>query len=483
MPSTDQTTARARRPARLAGLLLGACAAALTVPAAALAAPANDDRASAQRIGSPVNLTGTTAGASLEDFEPTAGCGSGAGSVWYAFTAAANSDVVVNVAAAGEQDVVVDAFRRVRSQMQALDCAASDDAGRASVEFAARKGQTYLVRVSRLPGSDAGQFALELLARQPAARPPGPPLPRRGAGDSVNRILNPSDAWSARLVAGRTYKINLAPRSGACMPLAIYGPGTGDFEEDAPVRVLRCGGYTVLTPGAGEGGRYSFLVSAPRRQSGTHRYRLAVARAARDDLAPGSLLPSGRTRRGTLNGGGIDVVDVYRFDLTRRSSVELRLGTARDFSLSLVTDRGRRLAAEAGSIERRLGPGRYFVAVRANGTSAGRYALTRVTRAITSTSVSIDGPRTAGSALRIGVRVSPAASGPVTVVIERFDPFTGWRFAQRTRRQASGGRAAVTYRPPAIGRYRARAVFHGSRTAAGSESGWAYANVASSLRP
>lgn len=228
------------------------------------------------------------------------------------------------------------------------------------------------------------------------------------------------------------------------------------------------------------------------RSRGPQRYHLDVAAAGLDDTLPGRRL--GRRARGALRGGKIDVVDLYRFDIVRRSNVSLRLRTGSDnaFDLLLLRQSGRSLecaCGERGSVrsDRRLRPGRYYAAVRADAASAGRYLLRRIVRTITATRITIDGARKAGSApgrpVTIRASVRPRVGGPVTILVERFDPLFGFQFARRYRTRASGGTAAVSFRPPAIGRYRASAVFRGTRSAAPSESGFAGLLVAEPLRP
>ena len=93
--------------------------------------------------------------------------------------------------------------------------------------------------------------------------------------------------------------------------------------------------------------------------------------------------------------------------------------------------------------------------------------LSRLTRTITKTRVSINGEHDAqsspGSTVTIAVGVGPDAAGPVTVDVERFDPLAGWQFFTRYRRTASGGLATIPFTPPAEGRWRVRATFDGNR--------------------
>jgi len=149
-------------------------------------------------------------------------------------------------------DASIDVFRQRRSQLDSLDCEQTDGGGRASAGFDAQDGQAYLIRISRRVGSVAGPFRLTSAAVQPAARPPGPRLPAAGARNSVNRTLNPSDAYSVRLRQGVTYRVNLAV--SRCANLEIYRPGTRSFSGGSRVETLSCGGAatscSTFAPGA-----------------------------------------------------------------------------------------------------------------------------------------------------------------------------------------------------------------------------------------
>ena len=123
--------------------------------------------------------------------------------------------------------------------------------------------------------------------------------------------------------------------------------------------------------------------------------------------------------------------------------------------------------------------------MRASGDAAGRYTLLRALRTITRTTIAIDGRRRArslpGETVRIGVRVRPGVSGPVTILIERFDPLAGWQFFRRVGTAASAGSAGVAFTPPTEGKWRATAVYEGTRGAAPSEAGTAKLLVARPL--
>src|SRR3954454_14269795 len=233
----------------------------LALPASAFAdPPSNDTRQNAQPLQLGQRVNGTTVEATSDE-DDQSGCGpSDQPSVWYRLDSTKDGRGIFVLQANGDLDVTVDVYERVRSEFNSLACDNSDRNGRASTDFQLRKGRSYLIRVSERVRSESGTFSLLVDVGQPPASAPGRPLPKRGAAGDVQRVFEPSNAWSKKLREGRTYRINLAPET--CVSLAIYGPGTSSFADEAPRRFLRCGGYTLFTPGPRESGRYSFLVSS-----------------------------------------------------------------------------------------------------------------------------------------------------------------------------------------------------------------------------
>ena len=249
------------------------------------------------------------------------------------------------------------------------------------------------------------------------------------------------------------------------MSAALYGPGAENF-DGRPLKRLGCDddGYATYTPGPDEGGRHSVLVTSARGVRTLQRYHLEVAGAGRDDTAPGLFLPNRATFGGALNGARIDGLDLYRFSVARRSDLTLTLATDADnaFDLLVLNERGRRVdctCGDEGNLEltRVIAPGRYFVAVRVRDRGIGTYRLRRASRLLTRTTVGIDRRTTLGSAARVGVRVRPAVSGPVTIVIQRFDPLAGWLFFRQDHVRAAKGRATVRFVAPSVGRWRVKA--------------------------
>ena len=284
--------------------------------------------------------------------------------------------------------------------------------------------------------------------------------------------------------AGTTYRIHRAQASG-CTTLELFAPGTSDFESDSPVRRGGCGGYFLFTPAAGEGGRYSLVVTAQPRRRGDQRYHLQVAQAGEDDTSPGLALANYQRARGALQGNGVDVVDLYRFSLARRSLLRVRLRGS-GFRVQLLRDTGARLGgSEDGEIQRRVSKGRYFIAVRAIRTAAGRYVLQRQARTITRTRISINGARSAARRTRpVGQhrRADPPAGGGAGARDDRaLRPLRRLAVLPPRAARASGGSATVAFTPPSVGRWRARAEYLGTREAAPSETGYANLLVAAPI--
>ena len=457
-------------------------AGALVWAAVALAdPPSNDPRANPQAIELGSRTTGTTAEATREETDPPSGCGTGAGNVWYEFVAPRDGRVIAAFQASGDLDAIVDVYLRERSQLTPENCDPSDRNGAAAVDFEVERGESYLVAVSQLANSEPGDFSLELGVAGPEASPPGRSLPSRGGTGTVQRVFQPSDAWSKRLREGTTYRVNLSSFGGSCMRLSIFAPDRNDFEGDSPVANGRCG-YALFTPGPGEGGRYSFLVEPSSGSRGVQRYHIQAASAGRDDTTPGIFIRNHARVRGRLNATGVDVVDLYRFDVTRTSRTDLTLNSVGgdDMDLILLSESGRRIRCACDSesdeeISLRTRRGRYYVAVNAGGgRTKGSYVLSRASKLLTSTRLSVNGRGSAtvspGRAVRLQATVRPSTSGPTEIVVERFDPLEGWQFQRSFRLRASNGRATASYRPPSEGSYRARAVFKGTSNAARSTS-------------
>ena len=277
-----------------------------------------------------------------------------------------------------------------------------------------------------------------------------------------------------RLRRGTTYQ--LAFSSSPCARATLCA-------RNRVVR-LSCRAHSTFTPGRDGGGRYVVEVIASPTAS-RQRYRLHIAgAAAADDVGVGVELRPGSGARGSLSPSGVDVLDLYHFDVARQSEVQLRLSqTTGSFGLVVLTDTGSRMAAGGGEFRRSLGRGRYVVAVQgAVGGRAGRYRLSLRLRDVTSTSVLASGRASAeispGASVTLSCLVSPTASGRVELEIDRFDPLSGWHFQGGAH---LGGREPLM--AAAGGRTVARAGEVPRQRALGpSRSGYAHILVAKPIR-
>ena len=474
---------RAHARGVLCGLI--ACVAMLAIGAtSALAAPpANDDRANAQDVTIPSSVDGSTVDSTQEADEDDS-CFSDEGSVWYRVKPK-KGRVIAQLAANGDLDATLHVYRVQRSKLISIACASTDAKGKAALAFRTRKaGQTYLIRVAQQEDSASDTFTLSLQLGQPAT-PPGAPLPRNGVNGTLDPVINPADAFSIPMTEGVTYRFNLTSKS--CTPLQLFPPGTKSFARRTPVKRLFCGGYSVFTPRGGQSGVYSLLAQAPRGNSRPVKYHLAAGEAGADDTTPGQGIPNYAVVHDSLQGGGLDVVDLYRFDVQRRSGLRLTVSSKAGFELRLLRDTGHVLERTTGEIRTSVPPGRYYLALRAEPRQSGKYTLTRLSRTITHTVLHAEGKNTAtvepGQRVRLGVNVKPGATGPAKIVIERFDPLEGWQFSRRYLVQTQKGRVSVSWLPPSLGRYRAVATFGGTRGFTPGVSNYVRVHVERPLKP
>jgi hypothetical protein len=457
---------QSRRSLVLAGALAWALAAA---PGALAAPPPNDARAAAQPLGAlPADVRGTTVEAGLEPDEPPPGCAPMRASAWYAFDADETRSIVVALDAEGDLDAVVEVFVRERSQLTPAACRRTNRRGELTFELDGEAGTSHLVRVASRANSVDGRFRLRVIEPERPARFPGARLGRAGVSAFVDRLANPDDAWSVRLRRGVAYRVNLVSTGGRCALTELHRPGEGDV-----VRRLRCDAHTVFVPEST--GLHTLHVQAPRAARERIRYRLRAGRAAADDMAPGLRLADDQPVRGRLNGAELDAVDLYRFSIASRSTVRLTLRTNADLDVELRDEDGDRIAPASQDLERRLAPGRYFVAVRARDGASGRYVLRRLARVITRSAMLVDGGPSAtvppGASVGLALQVTPAVDGPARMLVERFDPLAGWLFHTTFRPTVRAGSGAVSFRPPAVGRWRVSGSFEGTRRASPSEGG------------
>jgi hypothetical protein len=196
-------------------------------------------------------------------------------------------------------------------------------------------------------------------------------------------------------------------------------------------------------------------------------------------------LPNLATVHGSLAPSGVDVVDLYHFDVAQPSDVRLRLAqsSGREFSVGLLTDTGRRIGVDERQLRVHLAPGHYVAAIQgAVGTEAGRYSLSLVVRQLTQTTLTASARETPpGGSVTFTVGTVPAPdAGVLELEIDRFDPLGGWQFERLLR--VAVPRGSISWRPPALGRWRAHARFRGTLRFSPSESGYVTVVVAKPLR-
>jgi hypothetical protein len=477
----------------LSALVMPGAASAVTSPAPP-PPPPNDEVSSAQTVGSlPATLSGTTVGAGVAGGESESSCHVATrSSVWYSLRAGASPErVAVELKAAGALDATVDVYHAVRSQLVPVSCEQTGEEGAASLTFKTSKNGLYEIRVAALGDSQLAGFTLSVFLPTPAVSPPGAPLPATGAGGHVDRIQNVNAAYSVTLHSGTSYIFNLrtTTRHGACVSGALFAPGTRSFEEGSSLLRIDCGGYRLFTPGPGAGGRYSFELTPSGSHVGVQHFRVQVGRAGPDETAPGIALGNYGVARAHLNGAGIQVLRLYRVDVHSHSNLTLKLRAAESaaFNVRLIDQNGTQIACGCGAsgsqrVQQQLRPGRYYVAVSARGASAGSFALERESRTITHTRIYFANAHAhagrasapAGRGTPIHIHVSPAASGPVTVEIERFDPVFGWQFYREVHARVGGGAASIPFAAPAVGQWRVKVAYGGSRVSSPSRARFVY---------
>ena len=395
-------------------------------------------------------------------------------------------------AADGNLDAEIDVFKQRRSQLDFVDCDITDDQGLGAAGFRVTDGATYFIRVAEQPNSEHNTFTLKLVQGPPPAEPPGRSLKSGHVQGTLDRVLKVDAAYHLHLKAGTPYRFNLVHDRSNCQSFRLYPPGTTDFSDATPVLTRRCGGYAVYAPAPGDGGRYFVRIGADRRDRDPQPYDLYAGQAGHDDLAPGALLRNHAHHAGRVSGGGLDVRDVYRFNVGFRSQLDVHLAALSGHKLvmELRTGKGDRIQCACDpkshqAISLRIPPGRYYVAVQATDHRRSHYVLTRKTRTITGATTFVDGAARVRvlrhEAVNVGVSVRPGATGATTLTIQHFDPFQGWLPYRVRHITVSGGLGSLRWTPPSLGRWRVRADYLGTRNFAPSESGWAHVLVARPL--
>ena len=426
------------------------------------ASPANDNRADAQTIGAAAEVDGTTIGATREPTDPPACPENGGPTVWYRYVAPKDGTARLLLESGGGLDASVAVYERENSTLTRVACGDTRK-GRLFTSATLSQGEV-LIRVAERPGSQSGAFHLRFSGVLAQPTPPGAPFGADGeARGTLDALSSPVAQVSRPLAPGQDYRVRvLAGDPAACdVAVRLVDPRGND------ARFLDCQDYTVVTPGPNGGGRWTVALAAGGA---------TATPVGADDLAPGRFVSAFGVAGGRVSGSGPDAQDVFRFDVTKRSEVSLRLRSAGAMRLELRTEGGKRVTSrqvsgDTGQIRTRLKPGRFYAVVSAAHDTGGSYRFSRLTRVITSTRVRWDARQKApGGSSSVQVEVSPSESGRATVTLERFDPQFGWRFWLRRTVPVSGGRGGFSAPTATIGRYRARAVFSGTRRASPSHS-------------
>jgi len=435
--------------------------------------PANDTRGQAAPYGAlATKVAGSTLGATSDSNDP--GCGIAAGTVWYAVAPGKARRLVLQLHALGDLDAAVAIVRHIRSEYDTVACGRTDASGDAALAWDIERGASYLVVVGQRRGSPPGDFTLDVLAAAGREALPGSRLPGNGVGSTVDWLTDVNDVYWTTLAAGRTYRI--AFRSAGCATLVLRS-------KRGEIASYSCSRYTTFTPGPDGGGKYTLEVLAPSRPT-TTAYRLQVAAAGPDDIGEGLELRNLSTAHGSLSPSGVDVVDLYHFDVAQSSDVRLRLGkrAGARFDVTLLTDTGRRIGYSDRQLRIRLRPGHYVAAISGDvGSPSGRYTLGLVVRQLTQTTLAVSAASVApGAPVTFTVGTSPAPDGgALELELDRFDPLTGWQFSRLIRLSVPGG--SVSWTPPALGRWRAHVRFLGTLAFSPSESRYVSVLVANPL--
>jgi hypothetical protein len=432
--------------------------------------PANDKFAAARRISHlPATVKGTTVGARTEESDP-GGCDLAGATVWYRLRPTHDGLVLFKLHANGKLDAVIGVLTRARSRLAGGSCRQTDSHGNATLAFTGVHTTTYFILVGEQQGSKSGTFSLTGLAAAPAETFPGRALPSHAVQATLNGLTNVNDVWHTDLTAGTTYRFAFA--SSGCASAELLRR-----TDHSVLLTIGCSGYRTFTPGPDGGGQYILQVrAAPNDRA--QPYRLQFAQTETDDIGIGLPIANQQVVHARLDPKGVDVVDIYHFDVPRTSdvSVDLSAVSGAQYRLVLVNEDGSRIGGGTERLRRTLTAGRYVVAVTATpSTPGGSYRLSLLVRDLTSTTLPAPiGTPAVGAAMTLRPVVTPAASGTIEIQIDRFDPLGGWQFTKLVRIAAG---SSLTWAPPAAGTWRIRASYLGSTTSSASRSGYVVVKV------
>jgi hypothetical protein len=438
--------------------------------------PNNDELAGAVPLGLlPATVSGSTLGSTHDIGDP--GCAGGGGTVWYRFHRGVDGRLVLRLQAGADLEATVCVVEKVRSQLRSVTSRRTDDRGKTSFDFDGTAGSNYYLVVSQLPSSEPGPFTLTLIAPEKPPVPPGVPLSANGGRGRLDPLQNPADAWSVHMDRGKTYRFGVLNTFGRCVGVSIYPTTTRSFDDEIAVAGTDCGRTWFFTPGPDGGGTYPVLVHARGEPTG---YRLLIRLAKPDDIGPGALLRSGERRSETVSAE--DPLDLYRFDVARRSDVRVMVEANKELGIKLVDGDGRSVRSGARGVElmRVLPTGTYYVALTPL-EKAAHYRIRVLVREVTATGVTGNGAAKVrvkpGASVSIKTTTTPGpGTGRTRVQADFYDVATRTWVFRRSWDVAPNSTIAFT--PDCVGRWRVRATFHGTGSASPSRSEYATLIVA-----
>lgn len=440
----------------------------------------------------PGTVTDVADTGSLEEGAPVPGCASLEGIDWYTLSAPHRGPMLAQLVAGDKLDAILAVYRITNSDRSTVRCEPANRAGRSQVVWYAYAKGSYLIGVGRVAGSASDTYRLTVEAAELPPMPPGDPLVAGAVTSTVDPILDSADAWVVSMERGTTYRLNLTtPWRNGCIGYEIYRPGVWSFATATVVFEQECGGYALFTPGMDGGGEYSVVVKARGGGPVEHDYTLEVATTLEDDTAPGVKLENGEYVSGSLDGGGIDALDLYRFGVPRENqltTIELTQKPNVGFDLLVLNETGKEMASLLSGRGRQalrlhVGSGRYYTAIRARGAGGGDYGLQVRVRDVTTTAIDVAGAKfvevSAAQSAPLNVHVTAAShGGHVIVEIDHYDPLVGWHFASSlTGEVDTNGDYVAQWTPASVGHWRARARFVANPYSSFSQSGYVRIHV------
>ena len=337
--------------------------------------------------------------------------------------------------------------------------------GKASLTFTASKNGLYRSASPLCPARSSPGSRSRCSCRRPPSIRPGRGCRRGGASGRVDRIQNINAAYSVVMRSGVSYIVSLASKTpGACVSGGLFAPGTSVVRRMLAAHAHALRRLRPVHARARTGRRLQHPADPAQHPSaGSSASACRSRRRARGETAPGiaarQLRPRPRAARRQRRAGAAAVPAGHHQPLEPdAAAARARLGRLQPAAAQHRRARDRmpvrrqRLAdarppARAGPLLR----GRLDARRKRSATSRS----IRESRTITSTHISfLQRKVAAGQATPVDVKVSPSASGPVTVEIERFDPVFGWQFYRQETGFVVGRLGDAGVRAPAVGRWR-----------------------------